>query len=78
MEKQIKAAVALLDQAAKKDHDNCIKEGLKDEFCPKCNRLFLAHYHFVRCENKPCPMSNGKTFLEMLGEVIEKEELNKI
>jgi hypothetical protein len=75
---EIETAISLLDEKTKQEHDKCIKEGLKDEFCPKCNRLFLAHIHFIACDNDQCPMSNGKTFFDMLLELEENSEKNTI
>ena len=42
------------------------EEGYKDEFCPECGRLFMAHEHFIRCDkvrHKECPMHDGKPSL---------------
>jgi len=77
MKKRIKEAISALNVEDKKKHDECITQGLKDEICLKCDRLFLAHIHFVACENKPCPMSNGKTFWDMWIEALEAKENNE-
>lgn len=38
-----------------------------DENCPKCGTVFKNYHHFVRCDRRPCPMSDGKgTLLERL------------
>lgn len=40
-----------------------------DETCPNanCGIVFKNYHHFVRCDRKPCPMSDGKgTLLERL------------
>lgn len=64
--------IANLSPELKLEHDKCLSEGLKDERCKKCDRIFLAHHHFVNCVDKPCPMSNGKTFIDMLHEAISE------
>lgn len=74
MTKQIKAAIAALSPELKVKHDECVAQGYKDEHCPKCKVVFLAHHHFVRCENKPCAMSNGKSFMDMWMEAAESAE----
>ena len=73
LQRILKNALANLNDEQRKDHDECIAEGYKDEFCPKCGELFLANVHFVRCYAKDCPMSNGKTLLDMWKEQIEKD-----
>lgn len=40
-----------------------IEEGYKDEICGKCRQYFAAYKHFVRCEQKDCPMKDGKPSL---------------
>ena len=74
MSKEIKIAISKLTPEQKAEHDKCIKDGYKDELCSKCGDVFLAHVHFVRCDNKPCPMSNGKSFLDMWIDAIEAKE----
>lgn len=81
MDERLKLALNNLSPELKVEHDKCIAEGLKDEFCPKCDRLFLAHHHFVRCNEKSCPMSNGVSFLDMMIESLDRramEEFNPI
>lgn len=49
-------------------HDQAIAEGYKDEICPACGLELLAHHHFIRCDNSPCPMrstSDPRTLLEI-------------
>jgi ribosomal protein S27AE len=73
-EKKILAdALSNLNDEQRKDYDECIKRGYKDEFCPKCGSLFLANIHFIRCSANDCPMSNGKSLLDMMSEIIKKE-----
>ncbi len=74
MNQRIKQAIASLSDELKIEHDKCIAEGLTDEICPKCGQVFLAHIHFVRCVEKDCPMSNGKSFIDMWVEAAEKVE----
>ena len=51
-------------------HNEAIKEGYKDEQCPKCKQWFLAFHHFIRCDlarHGDCPMvSNPKSLLEQI------------
>ena len=38
-----------------------------DEVCPECKVVFKNYHHFIRCDRRPCPMSDGKgTLLERL------------
>lgn len=69
----IVGAVLLLSDAQKADREKCLKDGLKDEVCKKCGRLFLAHVHFVRCYLKPCPISNGVSVLDMMLNEIDNQ-----
>lgn len=48
------------------NHQEALDEGYKDEVCPKCGTVFLAHHHFVKCPEKSCPMRdpNSKSLLE--------------
>lgn len=71
MDKRIENAIALLDDATRLEHDKCIAEGLKDEICPQCGEVFLAHIHFIRCNMKGCPMSDGETFFDKLMKAID-------
>ena len=32
----------------------------KDETCPACGTVFKNYHHFIRCDRRPCPMSDGK------------------
>ena len=54
-------------------HKEALAEGYKDEKCPKCGTMFLAHHHFVRCNEAECPMkstTDTKSVLEhILGDV---------
>lgn len=43
-------------------------QGYKREACPKCRAVFEAHIHFIRCAASACPMTTGKTFLDLLEE----------
>jgi len=40
--------------------EEAIKRGHKDRDCPKCDSPFLAHNHYIRCEEVDCPMRNEK------------------
>jgi hypothetical protein len=77
MNKRIIEEIKKLSPEKLEDHDNCIKKGYKDEICPKCNTIFLANVHFVRCDEKPCPMSNGKSLLDMILEQIDSPTLEE-
>jgi len=35
-------------------HNEALEDGYKDEICPKCGIVFLAHFHFVNCEKIHC------------------------
>jgi hypothetical protein len=49
-------------------YQEALAEGYKDEVCLKCGQVYLAHFHFVRCNEPDCPMKTpgGKSLLEML------------
>jgi hypothetical protein len=57
-------------EKTKKARQEAIQEGYKDEKCLKCGTVYLAHHHFVRCNDPDCPMKTpgGKSLLDMLGE----------
>lgn len=41
-----------------------------DQTCSACQRIFKNYHHFIRCDNRPCPMSDGKgTLMEQLVEL---------
>lgn len=53
-----------------------VKDGFPDvdEICPRqeCGRIFKNYHHFLRCELRPCPMSDGKgTLLERMAANLE-------
>ena len=56
--------IEITDDVAKL-REEAIAEGYIDEICPECKTVLLANQHFVRCDSKTCPMSNGKSILEM-------------
>lgn len=67
----ISGAILSLDKQGIEQHKKALEEGYKDEICPLCDTIFLAHNNFVRCgEGKNCPMSCGKTILELMGECL--------
>ena len=76
--KIIAEAISKMDSEQRKDYDECIKKGYKDEFCSKCNQLFLANVHFIRCADPNCPMSNGKSLLDMWKEQLDKDADEKV
>ena len=39
-------------------HKEALAEGYKDEKCPTCGTMFLAHHHFVICDQSSCPMKS--------------------
>ena len=49
-------------------YQESIAEGYTDEYCEKCGQVYLAHFHFVRCDDPDCPMKTpgGKSLLDML------------
>ena len=50
-------------------------EGHKNEVCGKCDRIFLAFHHFVRCAEADCPIKSGQSVLDcLLGCDDEQEE----
>lgn len=78
---EVERQLKLLDTTGtdhRKLREEAIAEGFKDEPCPRndCDRLFLAHAHFIRCElSGECPMVSKslrhedgtlKTMLDML------------
>jgi len=42
------------------------KEGYKNEKCLKCNKIFLADIHFIKCNEKQCPMKSDESILDIL------------
>ena len=54
-----------------------------DQVCPECQTVFKNYHHFIRCDRRPCPMSDGKgTILEQLiamnnAEMEVKDEASK-
>jgi hypothetical protein len=55
-----------------------VAEGYPDviEICPdtECARQFRNYHHFIRCDRRPCPMSDGKgTLLDRLCQSLVKE-----
>lgn len=58
---KVSAAIAELSSELKKKHDAAIAEGHTDDVCPRCDRVLLAHQHFLRCRDTECPqVSRGK------------------
>lgn len=59
--------MADLTEDQKKLHAAAIAEGYKDETCAKCGLECLAFHHFIRCDQRPCPMLGGspKSLLDM-------------
>ncbi len=59
----------------KERHAKAIKEGYKDEVCPRedCRTVLLAFHHFLRCNPNTCPMigDNKKSLLTRLQEHID-------
>jgi hypothetical protein len=45
-----------------------------DQTCSECQTIFKNYHHFIRCDRRPCPMSDGKgTILEQLIERNNRE-----
>lgn len=56
---ELNCELSKLGDGGLKRHSDALAEGYKDEKCPKCKTIFLAHMHLVRCEHAPhgnCPM----------------------
>lgn len=75
--KTIQEEIDSLSETDKKLHDESLSEGYKDEICPTCGVVFLAHKHLVRCYIKPCPMSCGKSLLDLWMEELDKRILEE-
>lgn len=69
---KIAAAIASLDPAQTARYQQALKEGYKDEVCPRCGGVHLACDHFIRCGFEDCPMKSrdgaghASTLLEMM------------
>jgi len=78
---EIEEAIRNLSPELKEKHKKALAEGYKNEICPECKTVLLAHHHFLMCakvrEGK-CPMvskSNPKSLLEqILPDDIDEEE----
>jgi len=48
-----------------------VAEGYPDEdaTCTKCGVVFKNYHHYIRCDERPCPMSCGKTLFELWAEL---------
>ncbi len=44
-----------------------------DQTCSKCQRVFKNYHHFVRCQMAGCPMTSGKSLLDMMRDSLEDE-----
>jgi hypothetical protein len=43
-----------------------------DERCSACGTVFKNYHHFIRCDRKDCPMSDGRgTLLEQMTAAME-------
>lgn len=71
--KAITESINSLNDRMKDEHEKCIAQGYKDEICPKCDCVFLAHHHFVNCNIETCPMSNGMTLFQMMDEQLKSQ-----
>ncbi len=71
-QEMISAEISRLSRNVKELHVEALKNGYKDEVCPKCKCVLLAHISFLTCQANECPMKirdgNGKTptLLEMM------------
>lgn len=72
-EQRIAAAIGELDARGKELYVEALGQGYKNEICPECGAVFLAHHHLTRCQSPTCPMKargvDGKlepTILEQL------------
>lgn len=57
-QKKINARLALITSDEKRLHAAALAEGYKDEVCQKCDVVFLAFHHFVRCDDAGCLMKS--------------------
>lgn len=59
-----------LDKEELRLRNEGVAEGYKDEKCPKCDTIFLAHKHLIMCEHASsgnCPMvTDTKSLLDKL------------
>jgi hypothetical protein len=47
-----------------------------DQVCSECKTVFKNYHHFIRCDRRPCPMSDGKgTILEQMIAALDQEKL---
>lgn len=62
-DEMVNLAINQLDKNEQRLHKEALREGFKDELCPKvgCGRILLAHKHFIMCEPPDeCPMISKK------------------
>lgn len=52
--KKILQAITNLNEDQKGYRKRMLKEGKKDDVCPKCLQVFLAHHHFINCVEARC------------------------
>lgn len=76
-EEKIQQSIDILDERGKELLKEAIEvDGYKNEVCSKCGGVFLAHHHYIRCFDDPCPMkskSDTRSLLEMMFGVDKNE-----
>jgi len=58
----IHRAIGRMPMYRLKEYGEALKAGHKDEICPKCDTVFLAHHHLIQCMHArcgDCPMVDG-------------------
>ncbi len=74
---KIKKAISELSLSLSEKHKEALKEGYKDELCPKCGAVYLAHHHFVACglaRCGECPMVSKSDPRSLLKQLMEEDE----
>ncbi len=52
----LQQAIVALGSHERSLREKALEQGCRDETCPRCGTLFLAHKHFIKCEEADCPM----------------------
>lgn len=62
----ILSMVEAMDDITIEKYYAALDEGYNNERCLKCGVLFLAHIHFIRCDEPNCPMKGTPSLFDML------------
>lgn len=54
--------------------EEAIKEGYKNEKCPKCEVTFIACIHFIKCAADVCPMKDQKDKRSLLDQMFDVKD----